>query len=124
MKNTLIILFLTFLVSCQSETKATFIITNETEETLDSVRLKSKAHEHLTEYLKLEPKETKVYLMDMTNLPKVDGEYLLSYKYSQTGKRRTQSFGYFTHGFPLEDTTKIFIMPDTVAFDFIFPDHY
>ncbi|WP_162428517.1 hypothetical protein [Pontibacter pudoricolor] len=120
MKKALLFLILGSFASCQSETKATFVITNESEEVLDPVRVKSEGHDHKTAKIKLQPGEARIYLMDMTDLPKVDGEYLLTYRFEKTGEKKTR-FGYFTNGFQYEDTIKIFIKPDTVTFDFVIP---
>ena len=58
----------------------------------------------------------------MTNLPKVDGDYLLTFKKNQANKE-IKRFGYFTNGYPLEEITKIQIDKDTVLIDQIF-DNY
>lgn len=119
MKKAFKFLMLFSLFSCNYENKATFVITNNTLETLDSVRLKSNAHEQPTDYIKLEPNETKVYSLNMANLPKVDGEYSLTYISEPSKERSANRFGYFTNGHSLEDTVKIAIHSDTLMFDFI-----
>jgi hypothetical protein len=58
----------------------------------------------------------------MSELPKVDGDYLLTFKRNQNNKQ-IKRFGYFTNGYPLEEITKIQIEKDTVIIDQIFDDY-
>ena len=116
MKQILFILLIsTTSTSCQKEIKAKFEIANKTDLIIDSINLKSYDHNQTSDYLKLQPGESKIYLMDMTDLPKVDGNYLLTYKIDKI--KMYERFGYFTNGYPLEDITIIIIEFDTVIID-------
>lgn len=121
MKILIIILSLIALNSCQSDIKAKFEITNKTESTIDSINIKSFDHELNPDFLNLEPGETKIYWFDMKDIPQVDGDYLLTYKYKANISNKR--FGYFTNGFPLEKVTKIEIQQDTVIIDQIYDDY-
>lgn len=107
---------MTSLISCQSKIEAKFDITNESEFVIDSLNIKSSDHHQSAEYLQLKPGESKKYYMDMTDLPKTDGDYLLSYRLMGR-KVQQKSFGYYTNGYPLEEVTKINIKSDTVIID-------
>ncbi len=115
---------MTFLTSCQYEIKAKFEITNRTDTVIDSINIKSNDHENISDYIKLEKDEIKIYFMDMTDLPKVDGDYLLTYKPQNTGVSQFERFGYFTNGYPLEDITRIIIKTDTVIIEQIYNQEY
>lgn len=110
------------LTSCQDGIKAKFEITNQTKYRIDSIIIKSFDHSETKNYLTLEPGETKIYLLDMTNISKVDGDYLLKYKNEKTGVYR-ERFGYFTNGYPLEDVTIIKIKKDSVIIDQVFSEY-
>ena len=107
--------------SCRSDIKAKFEITNQTGNSIDSINIISFDHQTNPNYLSLEPGQSQTYLLDMTDLPKVDGEYLLTYKGKELKVRKR--FGYFTNGFPLEEVTKIKIQKDTVIIDKIYDDY-
>lgn len=115
---------MTFLTSCQNEIKAKFEITNRTNTVIDSINIKSNDHNNTSDFIKLEKDESKIYFMDMTDLPKVDGDYLLSFRPQNTGVVRFERFGYFTNGYPLEDVTKIIFETDTVIIDLIYKQEY
>lgn len=123
MKNSIIILTLiTSIVSCQNEINAKFEITNKTYNTLDSINIKSFDHKLNTNFLNLEQGETQIYFLDMTELPKVDGDYLLTFKENPTNTK-LKRFGYFTNGYPSEEVTKIEIRKDTVIIEQQFDEY-
>lgn len=113
---------LILLISCDSDIKAKFEITNQTNSVIDSVNIKSFDHLSNQSFITLKVGESKIYWLNMTNLPKVDGDYLLTFKKNQANKE-IKRFGYFTNGYPLEEITKIQIDKDTVLIDQIF-DNY
>lgn len=115
-----IIFVVVFFCSCQSSIKAKFEITNETEILIDSINIKSFDHNDNPNWIKLKSGQNQLYWLDMTNLPKVDGDYLLTYRDSVL---KTVRFGYFTNGFPLEKETNIKIKKDTVIIDQIYDDY-
>ena len=116
MKLFTLILVILSLTACKSEVKAKFEIINQTQGTIDSINIKSFDHHSTPNYLKLEPGESQIYWLDMNDLPKVDGDYLLSYK-SKKQKIIRKRFGYFTNGFPSKNITKITIEQDTIVID-------
>jgi hypothetical protein len=122
MKYCLYIISILLLSSCSSEIKAKFEIENRTNYVIDSINIKSFDHERKSAFIKLEPDQTETYWLDMTELPKVDGDYLLTFKRNRTNKE-IERFGYFTNGYPLEEVTKIRIEEDTVIIDQIFDDY-
>tara|TARA_B100000965_G_C19346804_1_gene649935 strand:- start:257 stop:604 length:348 start_codon:yes stop_codon:yes gene_type:complete len=104
---------LTLLGSCQNEIIAKFEIKNMTNETIDSISIKSFDHQRNSEFIQLKSGESKSYWLDMTKLPKVDGEYLLTFRRNMTNKE-LKRFGYFTNGYPLEEVTNIQFKKDTI----------
>ena len=105
-----VILCETNLLSCKNETIAEFNIVNATNDKVDSLYIlpdKSKGN-----ILHLEPNSASSYNINMTDLPKVDGSFRLSFKLKN--KKRIIPFGYYTNGYPLESSTKIEIHNDTV----------
>jgi len=122
MKYFLYIVSILLLSSCSSETKAKFEIENKTNFVIDSINIKSFDHERKSQFIKLEPDQIETYWLDMTELPKVDGDYLLTFKRNETSKE-LKRFGYFTNGYPLEKVTKIQIEKDTVIIDQIFDEY-
>jgi len=122
-RNIFIFLLVLLLISCQFDNTAKFEITNLTEFKVDSINIKSSDQEPTEFYLRLMPGEKAMYNLDMSDLPKVDGEYLLSYKIDN-GIVEYERFGYFTNGYPLEEITNIFIDIDTVIIDQVFKENY
>lgn len=119
MKILVFIFTLTLFYSCQNEIKAKFEIKNMTNETIDSINIKSFDHQRNSEFIKIKPGQMKTYWLDMTGIPKVDGDYLLTLKQENNHKEVTR-FGYFTNGYSLEEVTKIRIEKDTIIIDQIF----
>lgn len=122
MRILLTILILIFLSSCQSEIKAKFVIKNMTDNTIDSINIKSFDHENNSNFIQIKPGDSNIYWLDMTDLPKADGDYLLTFKRNHT-YTEMERFGYFTNGYPLEEVTNIRIEKDTVIIEQLF-DHY
>ena len=122
MKYFLYIVSILLLSSCSSEIKAKFEIENKTNFIIDSINIKSFDHERKSQFIKLEPDQIETYWLDMTDLPKVDGDYLLTFKRNENSKE-LKRFGYFTNGYPLEKVTKIQIEKDTVIIDQIFDEY-
>ncbi|MCG8579173.1 MAG: hypothetical protein MI866_04620, partial [Bacteroidales bacterium] len=89
----IIIASINILISCQRQIKAKFEITNKTNIEIDSINIKSFDHESNSNYIKLASGQSQTYWLDMTILPKVDGDYLLTYMDSTA---KTIRFGYFT----------------------------
>ncbi len=122
-RNIVILLLVSSLISCQFENTAKFEISNLTDLNIDSINIKSSELEPTEFYLNLKPGEKTLYNFDMSDLPKVDGDYLLSYKIDN-GIKQYERFGYFTNGYPLEEITKIYIKKDTVIIDQVFKENY
>jgi hypothetical protein len=116
MRVLLVIISLTILASCQREIKVKFEVMNLSDQTIDSICVKSSNQDEQFNFIHLEPGEQKTYWLDMTGLPKQDGNYALTFKRNQPVKE-TKHFGYFTNGYPLEQLTVIRIEKDTVILD-------
>lgn len=93
MRIQLAILTLIPLNSCQSEIKVKFKITNLTSNNIDSISVNSFDHKRNSNFIKLESGKSQTYQLDMTELHKVDGDYLLTFKKNHLNKK-TIEFGY------------------------------
>jgi hypothetical protein len=81
-----------------------------TNETVDSLYILPDYSEN--NFIQIEAYEKTSYNINMTYLPKVDGNYRLLFK--SKSKNIDMHFGYYTNGYPGEKLTRIFIHPDTV----------
>ena len=117
-KNIIIILILILtLTSCDNKVIADFEIMNNTEFNIDSLKIEPNTSD-VGKYISLKKGEISEYKSDMTPIPKTDGDYQISF--SVNGINKTQIFGYYTNGYPLEKITKIKIEKDTIVIDQIF----
>ncbi|WP_321516158.1 hypothetical protein [Marinifilum fragile] len=101
--------------SCENKTIAKFEITNRTNDRIDSLRIVPNGYE-CKHYISLLPRETKKYDCDMTNIAKVDGDYQIDYKF-ESSDFISETFGYYTNGYPIEKLNKIEIKTNTLLFD-------
>jgi hypothetical protein len=111
---------LIIIVSCKNETIAKFEITNTTKESIDSLYILPDNFKD--NFIQVEPNTKVSYNINMTDLPKVDGSYRLSFK-SKT-KAVFIPFGYYSNGYPMESITRIIIHPDTVLIKPEYKDNY
>lgn len=102
------------MVSCRDSGFAHFEITNNTNRPIDSLQVLPDKN---TRVLSILPGETREYISDMRGGAKTDGEYMLKFKTDSVV--RTKRFGYYTNGYPIEESTKINIKADTILFDYI-----
>jgi hypothetical protein len=93
-----------------------FSITNQTSSRLDSVCILPDKNSGRN-FISLAPHETRDFFTDMGNSV-TDGAYQITYKTGNT--IRKDNFGYYSNGISMEKLTKIFIQPDTIAYDFIY----
>ncbi|WP_379711175.1 hypothetical protein [Ferruginibacter yonginensis] len=89
---------------------AKFEIAITTNESIDSFYILPDNFKN--NFIKVESISKVFYDINMTDLHKVNGNYLLSFK--SVTKTVFVSFGYYTNGYPMEIITSIFINSDTV----------
>ena len=106
-----IIIFITTFCACQNKTLAKFEITNATTETIDSIKIMPDNNQN--HYIQLAPNSKVDYIIDMTDIPKVDGNYGLFYKFKN--KQVIEHFGYYSNGYPAESLTKLYIYKDSLS---------
>ena len=110
----------TILLSCKNETIAKFEIVNTTNENIDSFYI---LPDNLKDnFISVAPNAKITYNINMTDLPKVDGSYQLSFKLKT--KAVFIPFGYYSNGYPMESITRIIIHPDTVLIKPEYNDSY
>jgi hypothetical protein len=111
---------LTILLSCKNKIIAKFEIANTTKESIDSFYILPDNFKD--NFIQVEPNTKISYNIDMTDLPKVDGSYRLSFK--SRNKTVFIPFGYYTNGYPMESITRIIIHPDTVLIKPVYKHSY
>ncbi len=117
-KNILGVLLITLnLISCDYETIADFEIKNNTGFKIDSLKIEPNINK-TQQYISLHKGDKIKYKCNMTSIPKVDGAYKISFLIN--GKYKSEIFGYYTNGSPLEKITKIKIERDTIIINQIF----
>tara|TARA_R110000850_G_scaffold11842_1_gene40436 strand:- start:306 stop:674 length:369 start_codon:yes stop_codon:yes gene_type:complete len=108
------------LVSCSNSVTADFEITNGTGMRIDSLKIEPMVISN-GNYISLDSNEKAKYIADMTDIPKHDGSYGISYQINEENK--IKDFGYYTNGYPLEKITKIEIQGETILIDQIFSSY-
>lgn len=97
-----------FAATCSSKTKVKFIIINNSGGKIDSLIIFP--NDNVFSEIKIG--DSIIYYSNMTNVPKVDGLYNLSFKKNK--KLNNYNFGYYTNGYPLEEYYRIEINPDII----------
>lgn len=100
-----------YLFSCSMGVEQNFIIVNKTGIDIDSLNV----FPDTSNFQKLKSGDSIEYTCNMTNIPKVDGNYALNYTERKTNRLKTYQFGYFTNGAPIETLIRITIFPDSVS---------
>ena len=107
----LVILSMTFLFySCSSKVEAIFEITNSINQNIQNLTMQP--DENKNNHISVETQSKATLKTNMTNLPKIDGSYYLSFKSNDTF--RGLNFGYYTNCYPSESITRIDIQSDTI----------
>ena len=109
-------------VGCHPEETAIFVLKNETQEDIDSIQFTTTTGVHpkpSSVYGQLGAKQTGVYKLDMTDESTADGSYWLIYRRVPSAQRRVHRFGYYTNGYPHEDSIRFTIRADTTLVDYI-----
>lgn len=91
-----------------------FILENISVEIIDKTKR--------TNPINLSPKETKIIMLDFSNVPQMDGHYMI--KFRQNEKVVSKEFGYFTNGQPMEDKWQLTIGEDTIVFSSTMDNSY
>lgn len=114
MRSVVLLIVVFFFTSCYfNNYKVEFEIINNTEFTIDSLKIFPNSDKSLN-YMSLKPYQKRSYVIDMFNVPARDGSYLLSYK--SNNKLIKKGFGYYSNGMPLENKIVIRIKNDSIDF--------
>lgn len=112
MKRIYLLAIIFFLTSCYfNNEKVNFEIVNNTIFSLDSLNIEPNTKE-LSKYLSLKPKQKIKYEINMSDIPSLDGAYVL--KYRSNNKTIVKAFGYYSRGIPFGENFKIVIEKDTI----------
>lgn len=104
------ILFTILLQSCR-DPHVNFHIHNKTEDPIDNIILSATGRPN-NDTFNLASGNSIKYELTMSNIPKHDGNYIISY--SRNGNTEYKNFGYYTNGYPLSDNYDLTIMSDTL----------
>ena len=88
-----------------------FTIINKTGFTLDFVNV----FPDTSNYKTIAIGDSLDYKCDMTNLPKVDGNYVIHFIETEHKRLKSYKFGYYTNGSPIETEIRILIFPDSIS---------
>ena len=108
------IILLATLSACTQKNEITIDIKNSTEVRIDSLQIQANENRN-DQFISLEANERKKYILDMTNIIKVDGSYNMTYLIN--GIRKYHNFGYYTNGSPLERLVEIKFFSDTIRIE-------
>ncbi|PHS10307.1 MAG: hypothetical protein COA88_02360 [Kordia sp.] len=105
--------FILCFTSC-TEKKASFKVTNNSNELIDSIEISSSGSEYLTKSVLINIKNREVVKieLDMENLPKVDGNYQIEVFSNNSSELKT--FGYYSNGVPSGSIHLIDIKSDAI----------
>ncbi|MDB2363435.1 hypothetical protein N9V83_00250 [Flavobacteriales bacterium] len=103
-----------FLCSCTNKIK--FVIENNTGKNIDSLNISSSAL-NSGKNIAVGKGAVVVYDLDMSDVPYVDGSYIM---YCKNVKEpfRMKNFGYYTNGSPMEDVIVVNIEKDTILISY------
>jgi hypothetical protein len=114
MKQILMLAILS-LVSCDNRYGVEFIVHNESQETIDSIRISTSDKKSTIKLVQLQKGLTKVAFLDMADVLRIDGDYKV--EITSRGQTKINNVGYYTNGSPPDETYDIYFMADTIKFE-------
>ena len=111
-----LLLTLTLLFSCSKPNQIEFIVENDTETQIDSVRVYPSGYD-MGYYHTIQSGKNQSIVVDMSDIPTHDGDYTLEYKIKSDTLNEVK-FGYYTNGFALEDRITISIQQDSILYSY------
>ncbi len=113
--KTLFALAAIVLVACESNVGVKFTVVNKSGSSIDSLGIEPNINR---QYKSITNSRQITYVTNMEGIAKADGSYSIHY---QTGSgKKYYNFGYYTNGAPLENYTRITLLPDTFLIDRIY----
>ncbi len=114
MKNIVLLILVFFFTSCYfNNYKVEFEIINNTEFAIDSLKILPNSDKSLN-YMSLKPHQKRSYVIDMFNVPAIDGSYNLKFKLND--EFVDENYGYYSNGTPLDEYIVVTIEKDKVTF--------
>ncbi|WP_420551483.1 hypothetical protein [Tenacibaculum aiptasiae] len=115
MKKIALLILVVVFASCHfCGSKVEFEIVNNTEFVIDSLNIVPNSEKPLKN-ITLKPYQKSMYVVDMSDIPPIDGSYNLSYK--MNNEFVNKNYGYYSNGIPLEEYVVVTIEKDTVTFN-------
>ena len=112
-RGLLIILIITS-ASCGNRHGVEFIIHNNSNIKIDSIRVSSSDKRTTIKFVNIEKGATKQEFLDMGEVVKADGNYIV--ELSTLGIAKNKSIGYYTNGYPSEEKIDIYFEGDTIKY--------
>ncbi|MEZ4957543.1 MAG: hypothetical protein R2825_28550 [Saprospiraceae bacterium] len=112
--SSLVLIISTLLFLGCREKEIIIELINDSDFILENISVEIMDKTKRTNPINLSPKETKIITLDFSNVPQMDGHYMINFK--QNGKVVSDEFGYFTNGQPMEDKWQLTIGEDTIVF--------
>jgi|JI9StandDraft_1071089.scaffolds.fasta_scaffold840658_1 hypothetical protein len=100
-----------YALSCSDRANIKMIVKNELQYNIEHMILKTTGGSELF-YKDLLPNELIELRIDMTDIPKTDGHYIIEYYIKDSSVVR--HFGYYTNGYPINNRYDIRIQVDTI----------
>lgn len=113
MRQIVLILILA-LTSCDSRQGIKFIIRNESPDIVDSARISTSDKKSTIKLVDIKKGQVKDHYLDMTDIAKVDGHYIV--EIHTKGVLKSENVGYYTNGFPQEESIDIYLTADTIIY--------
>lgn len=108
------ILIISLFFSCKSNNSAHFSITNDSPNTIDSLRISSSGSDYTNKVVvkNVLPKSNSTIELNMNDVPKFDGNYFIEVFVKES--KREKAFGYYTNGTPTNSTYILSITKDSI----------
>ena len=114
MKKIILLILVLVFTSCYfNSNKVEFEIINTTGFVVDSLKILPNSDKSLN-YIALNPYQKEKYVIDLSNVPAIDGSYNLKFKLND--KIIDKNYGYYSRGMPLDEHIVVTIEKDTVTF--------
>lgn len=100
------LVFCFWIISCNNDSSVEFEVFNRSTDALKNVQISCTGCKN-KKYIELENEDWIKFTLDMSGIPKSDGNYTIEFK--RKGKKESKGFGYYTNGYPINNKYKIVI---------------
>ena len=107
----LIITLVCGLISCNNKPSIKFEVTNKSIDLIKNVQISCTGCQNI-ETLEFNDKNRIKYRLDMSSIPKTDGNYKIVFY--RDGETESKAFGYYTNGHPINSKYEILILEKNI----------